>query len=86
MRLVFRSRSVTYCTRQTHAPYHVQKVQSLHIDDYPCQAGFMQLMLRMMNNDPRFPALILFSDEGKFNREGIINLRKYYIWSDCNPS
>ncbi|GFY67140.1 uncharacterized protein TNIN_44781 [Trichonephila inaurata madagascariensis] len=48
-------------------PYHVQKVQSLYTDDYPRQADFVQWMLGMKNNDPRYPAFALFSDEAKFS-------------------
>ena len=60
-------------------PYHVQKVKFLHADDYPCQADIVQWMLRMINNDTRFPALIIFSDKAKFSREGIVSMRNQHI-------
>ncbi|GFR07271.1 hypothetical protein TNCT_382091 [Trichonephila clavata] len=35
--------------------YHVQRVQSLHIEDYPHRADFSQWMLGIKNNNPSFP-------------------------------
>ena len=81
----FSANNVTYCTQGTHVSYHEQKVQSLHTDDYPCQAGFVQWMLNMKNNDPRFPELI-FSDEAKFSREDIVNMCNQHVWFDCNAT
>lgn len=66
-------------------PYHVQQVQSLHPDDYPRRAAFVQWMLGMRNTDPRLPALVLFSDEATFSREGIFNMHNQHVWSACNP-
>ena len=70
--------------------YHVQKVQYLHTDNCLCRADFVQWM---KNNNPRFPALILFRDKAKFIRKDIFRMRNLNILSisminilsDSNP-
>ncbi|GFW50985.1 hypothetical protein TNCV_3592671 [Trichonephila clavipes] len=65
-------------------PYHVQTVESLSTYDYPRQADSVLWMQGTKNNDLRFTALVLFSDEEKFSRESIFNMRNQQVWSDSN--
>ncbi|GFW72134.1 hypothetical protein TNCV_4790211 [Trichonephila clavipes] len=50
--------------------YRVERVHYLQTNRYSRREDFEHWMLGRKNNDPRFSALLLFSDEAKFSREG----------------
>lgn len=70
--------------QQLH-PYHVQKVQALLPEDYPRRVEFCQTLVEKCENDNNFVKNILFTDEAKFSRAGIVNLHNTHIWADENP-
>ncbi|KAJ4431017.1 hypothetical protein ANN_19610 [Periplaneta americana] len=54
-------------------PYHLQRVQALSPADYPARLRFCQWFLQQCGVNPNFPALVLFTDEAQFTRDGITN-------------
>ncbi|KAJ4435483.1 hypothetical protein ANN_18099 [Periplaneta americana] len=54
-------------------PYHLQRVQALSPADYPARVRFCQWFLQQCGVNPNFPALVLFTDEAQFTRDGITN-------------
>jgi len=66
-------------------PYRLQKVQALSEDDYPLRTVFSNWFLGQRAQDPRFPSLVLFTDEATFTREGVFNNNNNHQWSYENP-
>jgi hypothetical protein len=74
-------------------PYHIQKVQALLPEDYPRRVEFCQITMFIIKclfiikceNYEMFLNNILFTDEAKFSRAGIVNLHNTHIWADENP-
>ena len=50
-------------------------------DDYPHRLEF----LHQANADPRFPEVVLFTDEAHFTRDCMYNSHNSHVWSDENP-
>jgi hypothetical protein len=46
---------------------------------------FCQWLLQQHVISPGFPSLILFMDEARFARDGIINFCNSHVWADENP-
>ncbi|KAJ4432454.1 hypothetical protein ANN_21073 [Periplaneta americana] len=66
-------------------PYHLQRVQSLSPADYPARVRFCQWFLQQCGVNPNFPALVLFTDEAQFTRDGITNFHNQHVWAYENP-
>lgn len=62
-------------------PYHLQRVQFLHPEDYAKRVEFC----RWVTNNRRVVSRILFTDEATFTRDGINNTHNSHVWSDENP-
>ncbi|KAJ4426764.1 hypothetical protein ANN_26563 [Periplaneta americana] len=66
-------------------PYHLQRVQALSPADYPARVRFCQWFLQQCGVNPNFPALVLFTDEAQFTRDGITNFQNQHVWASENP-
>ncbi|KAJ4426512.1 hypothetical protein ANN_27326 [Periplaneta americana] len=66
-------------------PYHLQRVQALSPADYPARVRFCQWFLQQCGVNPKFPALVLFTDEAQFTRDGITNFHSQHVWAYENP-
>ncbi|KAJ4432635.1 hypothetical protein ANN_21258 [Periplaneta americana] len=66
-------------------PYHLQRVQALSPANYPARVRFCQWFLQQCGVNPNFPALILFTDEAQFTRDGITNFHNQHVWAYENP-
>ncbi|KAJ4446068.1 hypothetical protein ANN_12759 [Periplaneta americana] len=66
-------------------PYHLQRVQALSSADYPARVRFCQWFLQQCGGNPNFPALVLFTDEAQFTRDGITNFHNQHVWAYENP-
>ncbi|KAJ4435786.1 hypothetical protein ANN_18405 [Periplaneta americana] len=62
-------------------PYHLQRVQALSPADYPARVRFCQWFLQQCGVNPNFPALVLFTDEAQFTRDGITNFHNQHVWA-----
>ncbi|KAJ4449147.1 hypothetical protein ANN_00542 [Periplaneta americana] len=62
-------------------PYHLQRVQALSSADYPARDRFCQPFLQQCGVNPNFPALVLFTDEAQFTRDGITNFHNQHVWA-----
>ena len=65
--------------------YHLQKVQGLGPNDFAPRVRFVQCFLLRSIVNPAFPALVLFTDEACFTRDGYFNSINSHIWDDENP-
>ncbi|KAJ4430376.1 hypothetical protein ANN_22592 [Periplaneta americana] len=66
-------------------PYHLQRVQALSPADYPARVGFCQWFLQQCGVNPNFPALVLFTEEAQFTRDGITNFHNRHVQAYENP-
>lgn len=66
-------------------PYHLQRVQALSPADYPARVRFCQWFLQQCGVNPNFSAVVLFTDEAQFTRDGITNFHNQHVWSQENP-
>ncbi|KAJ4451677.1 hypothetical protein ANN_03147 [Periplaneta americana] len=66
-------------------PYHLQRVQALSPADYPARVRFCQWFLQQCGVNPNFPALVLFTDEAQFTRDGITNFHNQHVRAYENP-
>ncbi|KAJ4443745.1 hypothetical protein ANN_05523 [Periplaneta americana] len=66
-------------------PYHLQCVQAQSPADYPARVRFCQWFLQQCGVNPNFPALVLFTDEAQFTRDGITNFHNQHVWAYKNP-
>lgn len=65
--------------------YSFIMVQALHLGDNIRRIHFCEQMLIRSQEDPTFLRKIVWSDEAKFNREGVINRRNSHYWAVENP-
>ncbi|KAJ4442666.1 hypothetical protein ANN_04255 [Periplaneta americana] len=66
-------------------PYHLERVQALSPADYPARVRFCQWFLQQCGVNPNFPALVLFTHEAQFTRDGITNFHNQHVWAYENP-
>jgi hypothetical protein len=66
-------------------PYHLQGVQALSFADDPARVTFCQWFLQQCIMNPNFTAVVLFTNEATFTRDGIKNLHNQHVWVDINP-
>ncbi|KAJ4450283.1 hypothetical protein ANN_01703 [Periplaneta americana] len=62
-----------------------RKTFALSPADYPARVRFCQWFLQQCGVNPNFPALVLFTDEAQFTRDGITNFHNQHVWAYENP-
>ncbi|KAJ4433566.1 hypothetical protein ANN_15875 [Periplaneta americana] len=60
-------------------------LQALSPADYPARVRFCQWFLQQCGVNSNFPALVLFTDEAQFTRDGITNFHNQHVWAYENP-
>lgn len=65
--------------------FKFSKCQALQIGDYQQRTEFCQAILEKLREDPRFLNKIIWTDEAKFSRDGLVNFKNKHYWSDGNP-
>lgn len=65
--------------------YHITLVQELQLQHFQQRIEFCQWALQIIENDPDFFNVVLFSDEAKFQSDGELNRHNCHYWSDVNP-
>ena len=70
---------VSLHNQQLH-PYHPQRVQA-----FLPRVKFYRWFLHHCVAQPDFPWRILFTNEAKFSREGVVNFRNGHVCADENP-
>jgi len=65
---------------------HQQNVQALlgH-NDYLCRDQRVHWFVHQTTKKPNFPAVVWFTDEACFTREGIFNNHNSHVWAEANP-
>lgn len=66
-------------------PYHYTPVQGLEEGDHVRRMEFCRFMLNSDAENANFLTSILWTDESKFNREGITNFHNKHYWAEENP-
>ncbi|KAJ4433589.1 hypothetical protein ANN_15899 [Periplaneta americana] len=56
-------------------------LQALSPADYPARVRFCQWFLQQCGVNPNFPALVLFTYEVQFTRDGITNFHSQHVWA-----
>jgi hypothetical protein len=51
----------------------------------PSATTFSRWLLRQLASDPLFTTCVLFTDEARFTRNGILNVHNAQTWADENP-
>ena len=65
--------------------FNQQKVQALlGPNDYLCQDQFVCWFVHRSTEKPDFPAMVLFTDEACFTREGIFSGHNSHVWAKVN--
>lgn len=81
---MFRTRlSGMFCILQSlHTPFHIRKVQLLTEENYPRREQFGRWMLDIIkHSNSKFHAIVLFTDEARFTREGVVNKHYAQMWA-----
>lgn len=65
--------------------YKIQVVQHLQVTDYAARIDGCNALIQNIDNDNRFLANIIFSDEATFHISGRVNRHNCRIWGDENP-
>jgi hypothetical protein len=71
--------------KQKYHPYHLQVVQALHPNDPQMRLDWCNEMLIRIDQTPEFLQHILWTDEAKFTRDGIVNRHNQHFWASTNP-
>lgn len=66
-------------------PYSFQTVQAFRPGDQDRRIQFCEFIITKTQEDPDFLTKIIWTDESKFNREGIVNRRNCHHWAQQNP-
>lgn len=66
-------------------PFREITVQGLRLGDEARRVAFCEFMFTKMTEDPRFLYKIIWTDESKFSRQGIINRQNIHYWAQDNP-
>ncbi|KAJ4437518.1 hypothetical protein ANN_17663 [Periplaneta americana] len=61
------------------------QLSALSPADYPARVRFCQWFLQQCGVNPNFPALVLFTDEAQFTRDGKTNFHNQHVWAYENP-
>ncbi|CAH2007674.1 unnamed protein product [Acanthoscelides obtectus] len=65
-------------------PYHLQPVQGLQPGDAERRIRFCQWILDRTDNNMEFLSNVLWTDESRFTRRGVVNFHNQHIWSHKN--
>lgn len=65
--------------------YSFTTVQALREGDDLRRIDYCERFLVQSQEDPHFPQKIIWTDESKFSREGIINRKNWHYWAAENP-
>lgn len=65
--------------------YKFQNVQALVDEDFQRRELFCTQLMDKLDDDNSFLERIIWTDEAKFSRDGIINSRNNHFWSNQNP-
>lgn len=65
--------------------YKYEKVHALEPGDYIKRLNFCRGILEKLENDENFLKKIIWTDEAKFNNEGLFNRKNCHIWRSENP-
>lgn len=65
--------------------YKLNVLQALHPGDEARRIQFCEELLVKIQNKPNFLKNIIWTDESKFTREGIINAHNWHYWAQGNP-
>lgn len=66
-------------------PYSFGPVQHLLNHDHLARLNFCESMLIGMQEDGTFLSRVIWTDESKFDREGVVNHRNRHYWATDNP-
>jgi hypothetical protein len=66
-------------------PYHPTLIVNLNEDDFDRRSQFCQLWLEKFQNDPHLVDHIFWSDEARFNRNGVVNRHNCTYCFNENP-
>lgn len=66
-------------------PYSYNLVHSLKLSDCERRVNFAEFIIMRNHENDQFLNDIIWSDEAKFNKNGIFNRRNSHFWSDSNP-
>lgn len=66
-------------------PYSFLFLQALHPGDADRRIAFCEFMLTKIQEDESFLKKIIWTDESKFSREGVINRKNLHYWAQENP-
>lgn len=66
-------------------PYHYTPVQGQHEQDPQQRVQFCRFLLETDIDDETFLSRILWTDESKFDRQGITNFHNLHYWAPENP-
>ena len=67
-------------------PYHVKPLQALLPQDSERRFDFCNWAMNMIENNSNFLSNILWTDEAKFQRTGLVNRHNSHYWALENPS
>lgn len=91
IRAASRDLGVSYCSiqkilkKQRMHDFSFTKVQSLRPGDNLRRVQFCEMILIKCQEDANFLRNIIWTDESKFSREGIVNRRNSHYWASANP-
>lgn len=66
-------------------PFSEITVHGLRLGDDARRVNFCEFMCTKITENPRFLYNIMWTDESKFSRQGIINRRNNHYWAQDNP-
>lgn len=66
-------------------PYSFVKLQALRPGDDQRRIEFCEMILTKIQDNPDFLSKIIWTDESKFSRDGVINRRNSHYWARENP-
>ncbi|KAK4322811.1 hypothetical protein Pmani_006476 [Petrolisthes manimaculis] len=66
-------------------PYHHQIFHALNERDYQQRVVFCRWLLTQERENNGFVAEVMFSDEVKFTRNGMVNQQNTHTWTTVNP-
>lgn len=66
-------------------PYAYKIVHSLEPGDYEKRIQFCEFLLMKIQEDHSFLRKIIWTDESKFSREGVVNRKNLHYWANRNP-
>ena len=66
------------------SPYHRTKVHKLYDRDHEPRRDFSEWYREQVVANPDFSSLVMFTDESKFNQDGIFNSKNNICWTNGN--